>query len=223
MSTFRFFATIVIPLYLLDQITKWWCVFHFTERKYVGKSIKDGSDVYHWFDDKGRKAIEIIPDFLTFPRVHNTGVAWGFGNGTAWAPVVFLIVPIVALFVVRILWKKGIFKYKPALYSAPLIVAGVLGNLTDRLTQGFFLEHLKDESLWTRFSSGYVVDFIAVKIPFIGEGGKGYDFPVFNVADSCITIAASLLFISAFFEERNKKKEEEAKAAAEVSDKSAEE
>ncbi len=54
-----------------------------------------------------------------------------------------------------------------------LIVGGSIGNLIDRLTLG------------------YVVDFVAV--------GR---FPVFNLADSCVTVSVFLLLISTIIEER---------------------
>ena len=54
-----------------------------------------------------------------------------------------------------------------------LIVGGSIGNLIDRLTLG------------------YVVDFVAV--------GR---FPVFNLADSCVTVSVILLLISTIIEER---------------------
>ena len=93
--------------------------------------------------------------------------------------------------------------------AAVLLVAGVCGNLTDRLLQGFWLKQHEEKSFVTRLSKGYVVDFIRVKLP-------GYDkivpksggfFPTFNVADSCISVAAALLFISAFRPEDEKDEE----------------
>ncbi|HOR78558.1 MAG TPA: signal peptidase II [Anaerolineaceae bacterium] len=69
-----------------------------------------------------------------------------------------------------------------------LIVGGSIGNLIDRLTLG------------------YVVDFVAV--------GR---FPVFNLADSCVTVSVILLLISMIIEERKaqsteKSSEEDAQA-----------
>ena len=69
-----------------------------------------------------------------------------------------------------------------------LMVGGSIGNLIDRLTLG------------------YVVDFVAV--------GR---FPVFNLADSCVTVSVILLLISTIIEERKaqsteKPSEEDAQA-----------
>lgn len=186
-----------LPLIVIDQISKWWIVFNFKQpyhptygEPYVG--LREGSEGKFWLMPESIDSISIIDGFFNFSRVHNQGVAFGFGNGSAWAPVVFMIVPFVALIVVSTLWKKGVF-VGVSKWSAPLLVAGVIGNLIDRLTQGFFLKGYENEGFWTRLSEGYVVDFLDVTIPFIN-----YRWPSFNVADSCICIAASLLFISAF-------------------------
>jgi len=195
MKTILWFAAFIIPLYIVDQITKWWCVLHFDTR--VMRKTVSGGEIPVWIDEQGRSKIDVIPDLLWFPRVHNQGVAWGIGNGTQWAPIVFLFIPMIAFVVITVLWRKGFFKLKPARYAAPLLIAGIFGNLTDRLVQGFFLKHLEGESFLTRLSEGYVVDFIAVKIPIID-----YNFPVFNVADSCVSIAACLLLFTALFEKK---------------------
>lgn len=192
-----------LPLIVIDQITKWWIVFNFKQpyhptlaEPYVG--IRQGSEGKFWLIPENVDSIPVIEGFFNLSRVHNQGVAFGFGNGSAWAPVVFMIVPFVALIVVGTLWRKGVF-VGISKWSAPLLVAGVIGNLIDRLTQGFFLKGYEGESFWTRLSEGYVVDFLDVTIPFVD-----YRWPSFNVADSCICIAASLLFLSAFKAEENK-------------------
>lgn len=200
MKTICWFLAFIVPLYILDQVTKWWCVLHFDQRTlvtFLNNKTGETYDGYQWLNADGQWKLDVIKDYIWFPRVHNQGVAWGIGNGSAWAPIVFLIIPVVALVVITILWKKGFFKLKPAKFAAPLLVAGIFGNLTDRLVQGFYLDHLSGESFWTRLSSGYVVDFLAVKIPIID-----YNFPVFNVADSCVSIAACMLLITAVFEKK---------------------
>lgn len=173
----KLFLLITLPLYVLDQVTKWWVVFRWPSPSYV-----DGS-----YD------ITVIEGFFNIIRVHNQGVAFGFGNGTAWAPVVFLIVPLLALGFVTYYWKTGGFAGKLGTAAALLLVTGILGNLTDRLFQGFFLEHFRNGSFWERLSEGYVVDFLDFTIPLID-----YRWPSFNVADACVCCAAGCLFIMAF-------------------------
>lgn len=173
---------VALPLYILDQITKWWTVFRFSEPApgYFGTSDRP---------------IAIIEGFFNITRVHNQGVAFGFGNGTAWAPIVFLMIPLIAVIVLLTFWKKGAFTTKLTKASCVLLFAGIAGNVTDRFLQGFWLEHLKSGTWWERFSAGYVVDFIDITIPLIN-----YRWPVFNVADSCISVAAFLLVVSSFRE-----------------------
>jgi signal peptidase II len=189
------FLSISLPLYLLDQSTKAWTVKHFSEPPAGGF----GSHEAPW---------KIIPDWFHWIRVHNQGVAFGLGNGTTWAPIVFLFVPILALSLLRVFWKKGAFEHIFAKLALALLMTGILGNLTDRLVQGFLLTHAKDSSLMERLSQGYVVDFISVKLPLYDKivPASGGWWPTFNVADSCICIAAILLFISGIKEEQAKTK-----------------
>jgi signal peptidase II len=81
-----------------------------------------------------------------------------------------------------------------------LLLCGIFGNLTDRLIQGFLLEEFKSAGIWERLTQGYVVDFISVKLPLYGW------WPAFNVADSCICIAAFMLFIGGLRDEQLAKK-----------------
>lgn len=195
------FLWISLPLFILDQITKWWVVFKFTE------------PVEGYFATSDPK-IEVIDGVLWWWRIHNQGVAFGIGNGTAWAPYVFLCVLIAALVMITIFWKKGAFANGLARFAAVLLVAGILGNLTDRLFQGFWLEQHEGKSFFTRLSKGYVVDFIDVKIPGYEKISprSGGHWPTFNVADSCISVAAVCLFLSAFRPEDEKEGEKSKKS-----------
>jgi signal peptidase II len=192
----KIFLILSLPLFILDQVTKWWIVFKFHEPL--------GED-FHSPDEP----VEVMSGFLWWWRIHNQGVAFGIGNGTSWAPLVFLLVLVAALVIITVFWRKGAFANMPAKIAAAFLVAGVLGNLTDRLLQGFWLEQHQNKSFITRLSKGYVVDFIRVKLPGydkIAPSSRGF-FPTFNVADSCITVAACLLFISAFRPEETKNQE----------------
>jgi signal peptidase II len=181
---------LTLPLYLLDQATKFWTVRHL---KAPSPFATDG--------------LPVIQDFFHWLRVHNQGVAFGFGNGSAWAPVVFLVVPVIALTLIRVFWKKGVFAHPLSMVAVALLLCGIFGNLTDRLVQGFLLEQFKTSSFWERLSHGYVVDFLAFKLPFYDKlvPSSGGWWPAFNVADSCICIAAFLLFIGGLREEAKSK------------------
>jgi len=181
MPLLRYLLALSLPLYILDQCTKWWIVKHFPEP---------------WVDHT--RTIVLADDWFHIVRVHNQGVAFGMGNGTAWAPVVFLLVPLLALAFLRYLWRKGLFHNVMSKFALSLLLCGIAGNLTDRLTQGFALPLLAGGSFWEKLSHGYVVDFIMVKLPFYDRlvpSSEGW-WPAFNVADSCISVAAVLLFIS---------------------------
>jgi signal peptidase II len=182
---------LTLPLYLLDQATKAWTVANLPP---------PGSPDAHY--------IPISENFFHWVRVHNQGVAFGFGNGTDWAPIVFLIVPLLALTMIRIFWKKGVFDHPVSKVAVALLLCGIFGNLTDRLVQGFLLDEFQDGSFWQRLSQGYVVDFASVKLPLydkIAPSQEGW-WPAFNVADSCICIAAVMLFIGGLREEQNARK-----------------
>jgi signal peptidase II len=191
MTFSRLFLFLTLPLYVLDQVTKFWTLATFPPP---------------WSEPAS--AIVVIQNFFYLVRVHNQGVAFGFGNGTAWAPVVFLLVPVIALTLLRIFWKKGAFKHPLSQLAVALLLCGILGNLTDRLVQGFLLEDFKALSFWQRLAEGYVVDFIAIKLPYYEMlvPSSGGWWPAFNVADSCICVASVLLFIGGIREEAAAKK-----------------
>lgn len=151
----RWLLSVTLPLYGLDQATKWWVVGRFAPPDELG----------HY------EEIEVIPNFFWLHRLHNTGVAFGMFNGTVWANVFFGVISCVAFAAVVLLWRKNAFPTWPTRLAAALLLSGVAGNLTDRLIHG------------------YVVDFLRFNLGFMM-------WPSFNVADSCICVAAGLLFIS---------------------------
>ena len=179
---------VTLPLYILDQITKFWVVDRF---------------VAPWVQaPKDEKMIEVIDGYFNLVRVHNQGVAFGMGNGTEWAPLVFPFISLTAFVLIGLGLKKSFFVGKLGLLAVSLLLCGIIGNLTDRLVQGWRLEELADASTWEKFKAGYVVDFLDFTIPLIN-----YRWPSFNVADSCICVAAVILFVSGWKEESKKKAE----------------
>ncbi|MFC1624135.1 signal peptidase II [Candidatus Omnitrophota bacterium] len=115
------------------------------------------------------ESIPIIKNILHITFVGNAGAAFGLFKNSTW---VFIVTSVVAIIFISILLssliKKGEFLSQPLFSSCLiLIVAGAFGNLIDRL----------------RF--GYVVDFIDLRI-----------WPVFNIADTSITIGAILLIFT---------------------------
>ena len=170
---------VTLPLYILDQWSKFWVVARFPESGYGYTGIAQEG------------AWDVIPGFFNITRVHNQGVAFGFGNGSDWAPIVFLIVPILALCLITLGVKKKFFVGNWGKVAVALLLCGIFGNLTDRLVQGSRLSYMEGAPFWERLKAGYVVDFLDFTIPVINK-----QWPSFNVADSCICIAAVLLFFT---------------------------
>jgi len=130
------------------------------------------------------QSIPVIDGFFSIAYVKNTGAAFGFGAGAHeyFRIVMFLILPVIFcgwIFYMLIQTIKSPF-YLSLAYA--LILAGAIGNLIDR------------------FSLGYVVDFLL----FYWKNEANH-FPAFNVADSCITVAAGLLIIDFFAQLKAKK------------------
>jgi len=126
------------------------------------------------------ESIPVIENLFYITSHRNQGAAWGILQGQMW--FFYLITVIVIIFIIYYLQKyaKGRVLYG---ISLALMLGGAVGNFIDRL--------FRKE----------VVDFIDVKI-------FGYDFPIFNIADSSLTIGVILLIIAMFLEERKEKKEQ---------------
>lgn len=121
--------------------------------------------------------ISIIPGFARLRYTENTGAAFGFFQGWTGALSVVAIAIIIAI--VLSASKVGTSAF--GMVALGLVTGGALGNLVDRLRLG------------------YVVDFVDVYGPQININNVHYTFPVFNVADSAITVGAILLMATLIF------------------------
>lgn len=179
---------LMVGLYVLDQVTKWLVVLNYEPPT---PFLLDCTPVIS------------NSAFMNFNlvRIHNQGVAFGFGNGTAWAPFLFLGVQVVALVALYLLYRRGFFSTRLLRFAWAFMVVGVLGNMTDRLTQGFFLPGAEQLSFARNLVNGYVVDFLDFSFPWIqtADFPLGYHWPSFNVADSCVCLAAGCFLLSCFF------------------------
>ena len=116
------------------------------------------------------ESLPIIKNVFHMTLIHNTGIAFGFFKDQG---IVFIIIPIIAI----ILLVFNIFYYRqndealsrPYIIAFSLILGGAVGNLIDRIAYG------------------YVIDFIDFRI-----------WPVFNIADSAITIGAVIILFQCF-------------------------
>ena len=125
-------------------------------------------------------AVNALSEGRTIDVVWTLRFALGFNSGIAFSqaqdlgPVVGIVAIVAVVFLIRAAVRAETLL---AAYGLTLIVAGAIGNLADRIFRGDGWLH------------GHVVDFIDLQW-----------FPVFNVADSAITIGAGLLIIGVFRE-----------------------
>ena len=119
--------------------------------------------------------IPVIPRVFRLTHVINTGAAFSLFENLKPETVRLCLISVsvvAALIVFVLLWRVGRTLTLTSIALA-LILGGALGNLYDRI----------------RYR--HVVDFLAVKIVH-------YNYPDFNVADSCIVIGACLLLLEIF-------------------------
>jgi signal peptidase II len=119
---------------------------------------------------------EVIPGMFWLHHAANTGVAFGMFNGTEYANYAFGAIAIGALVMITMLYRAKFFVGKLGSLAVALLVAGICGNFTDRLKHGYVVDFLKfDFGFW----------------PF-------HPWPSFNVADSCVVVAALCLAVTSF-------------------------
>ncbi|MGN0865611.1 MAG: signal peptidase II [Akkermansia sp.] len=190
---FLLLALLIALLVLVDQVSKWLIVLNFP---------------FAWELGYSPRVLPLLTDnpllHFSLVRVHNTGVAFGTGNGTVWAPYLFLGVQVAALVVFSLFYRRGYFAGRVLKLAWALIMAGILGNMADRLVQGFFRPGAEALSFWQNLSRGYVVDFLDFSFPWIRTEmwPMGYHWPSFNVADSCVCTAAALFLLVSLFSPR---------------------
>ncbi len=110
------------------------------------------------------ESLPVIRNIVHMTLVHNTGIAFGMFKNQG---IVFIIIPTIAV----VLLTFNIYYYRDHhqlsrmyIVAFSLILGGTIGNLIDRIYLG------------------YVIDFIDLKV-----------WPVFNIADSAITVGAVIL------------------------------
>lgn len=111
--------------------------------------------------------IRVVGDVVRLTYTRNSGIAFGMFAGQSFP---FYIFSIVAAFAVVWLWVRHPQLPPARQWSLALILGGAIGNLIDRL----------------RF--GEVTDFILL-------AWRGHEFPVFNVADMCVTCGVILFAV----------------------------
>lgn len=148
-----------IGIYLVDQASKAWAV----------RVLRTGDEY------------TIISGFLDFIYTENRGIAFGqLQEGGSFGRWFFVALAGVAAVGVLIYFLRTPRDDDRLLGACALLLAGIVGNLTDR----------------ARF--GYVIDFIVLHV-------GSWHWPTFNVADASITIGALLLAYDLIFEGRRAK------------------
>src|SRR5437016_4094663 len=149
----RYILLLSLPLYLLDQITKGLVL------RFVG--VED---------------IHIaIPDFFAIVNITNDGAAFGSFKNNNWFFIVLSCVAFV--FVFALLLRRTRSRDQLRDISLALLLAGIMGNLTDR------------------FLHGHVIDFALFDLHIPLRIFRPW--PAFNVADSCICIAVMCFIVHA--------------------------
>ena len=156
-------ATIGSIVLLIDQLTKAW----------IRTNIPLSGPIY---------PIPEAASFFRLTHLTNTGVAFGFLQG---ASMLYLLIVSVILMAV-VLYARHLPWHLPAVQlAAGLQLGGAMGNLIDRVHQG------------------YVTDFLDF---YVSIGGKVYHYPPFNLADSAIVVGVGLLMVILWREEGKNKR-----------------
>ena len=145
-------------VFMIDQATKAWAM----------RNLRFGGDR------------SIIPGFLNLSYAQNTGVAFSMldeqGDAGRWG--LSAIAFVAAALVVYFFWRTPRSDDR-MLGSLALLLAGIVGNVTDRMRLGF------------------VIDFIDVQF-------GNWHYPTFNVADMAICVGAGLLMWDTVISKREK-------------------
>ncbi len=144
-------------IYMADQASKAWAV----------KTLRFGEERV------------LIRGFLQFVYTENAGIAFGqLQQGGSFGRWFFVVLAVLAALAVFYYFIRTPRNDDRVLGACALLLAGILGNLTDRARLG------------------YVVDFIVLH-------AGNYHWPTFNVADASITIGALLLAYDLVFSRRS--------------------
>jgi signal peptidase II len=146
----RYILLLSLPLYLLDQITKGLVL------RFVGPEDSH---------------VVIPPDFFRIVYVTNDGAAFGSFKNNNWFFIVLSCLAFV--FVFALLLRRAMSRDRLRDVSLALLLAGIVGNLTDRFLHGHVID-------WALFD---------LHVPF------AHPFQAFNVADSCIFIAVTCFVV----------------------------
>jgi len=121
------------------------------------------------------QSIPVMPSF-SITYAHNYGAAFSFlSDAGGWQRWFFAVLAIVVSIGIVVYLKKLKSEEKLLAVSLSLILGGAIGNIIDRVLYG------------------YVIDFLDIYY-------QAYHWPIFNIADSAITVGVGLMLIESFME-----------------------
>ena len=180
---------IIFIVLLLDQILKFWIKMNMT----IGESFP------------------VLGDWFQIYFIENNGMAFGWEFGAQFgkfALSIFRIIAVALLFYLIYYLSKKKIKFGPLL-GISLITAGALGNIIDGMFYGLIFSEstfmqvatlFPEGGGYAGFLQGKVVDMFYFPlftfpewVPFFG--GQIFFSPIFNIADSAITIGFLYLII----------------------------
>ncbi len=122
--------------------------------------------------------LEIWPGWIHLEHVRNFGAAWGVLSGQKWLLIAFTLV---VVGVIAASAREVVARGKLAATGFGLILGGAVGNLIDRIVFGHVTDFFDLDTPW----------------PFLQT------FPVFNIADSALTVGVILMLVSMFLTRPN--------------------
>ena len=156
--------------------------------------------------------VPVLGRWFQLVFVENAGMAFGMGsNGGVWVKLALTLFRI-GLFIFLVWWIRKLAGQGTApagvLIGLTLISAGAFGNLLDSMFYGIIWPELMVDGAPFGFLFGKVVDMFWFPLIRNAAGECIFFKPVFNFADSCVTVGAFylLLFQYRFFasaEEKN--------------------
>lgn len=133
------------------------------------------------------ESFPLLGELVRITYVENPGMAFGISWGDA--KIILTLITIAISITLAVYLDKIRTAHWGARLAIGLLFAGAVGNLIDRAFYGV----LYNEG---PLFYGLVVDFIQVDIPDVSWFGRQYThWPVFNVADSCVSIGIVLMLI----------------------------
>jgi signal peptidase II len=158
--------------------------------------------------------IKLIGNWLKIYYILNPGMAFGIQFGFKFGKLFLTLGRIIACFFIgRFIYKRTLSenKFNIETLGWVFVLAGAIGNVIDSTFYGILLNNSCEGSLFEIFH-GQVIDMIYFDlfvykfpkwIPFIGSNIFSC-FPIFNIADTFVSIGIGLFLLKKFLERNNK-------------------